>query len=73
MPDPTFYARLGRLSAVVTILPSAMGAGWILGYYVIDRYLWGFPWGTITATLLGAGLGFYEIFRLLAADQGGKK
>jgi F0F1-type ATP synthase assembly protein I len=73
MPDPSYYARLGRLSAIVTILPSTMGAGWILGYFVIDRYLGSFPWGSVAATLLGAGLGFYEIIRLLTADKGAKE
>jgi F0F1-type ATP synthase assembly protein I len=73
MPDPSFYTRMGRLSAIVTILPSTMAAGWFLGYYVIDRYLWHFPWGTLTATFVGAGVGFYEIVRLLMADQGAGK
>ena len=69
MPGPSYYARLSRLSAIVTILPATMGAGWILGYFVIDRYLGSFPWGSVTTTLLGAGVGFYEIIRLLTADK----
>jgi F0F1-type ATP synthase assembly protein I len=42
-----------------------MLAGWILGYYVADYFLGSFPWGSIIGTMLGAGLGFFEIFRLL--------
>lgn len=30
---------LARLSGVVLILPSSMAVGWLLGYYVVDRYL----------------------------------
>lgn len=70
MPDSSFYDKLGRLSAIVTILPSSMGAGWLLGYYLVDRNFGTFPWGGIVATLLGAGAGFYEIFRLLTTTGG---
>jgi F0F1-type ATP synthase assembly protein I len=42
-----------------------MLAGWVIGYYVVDRFLKSFPWGSIIMTMLGAGLGFFEIFRLL--------
>jgi len=70
VPDPSFYGKLGRLSAIVTILPSTMAGGWILGYYIIDHNFGSFPWGSVTSTLLGAVAGFYEIYRLLTADQG---
>jgi len=46
-----------------------MAAGWVLGYYVVDRLFGTFPWGAVSATLLGAGAGFYEIIRILAIDQ----
>ena len=46
-----------------------MAAGWVLGYYVVDRLFGTFPWGTVSAILLGAGAGFYEIIRILAIDQ----
>jgi len=59
------YSQLGRFSAIITLLPSSMLAGWILGYYVADYFLGSFPWGSIIGTMLGAGLGFFEIFRLL--------
>jgi F0F1-type ATP synthase assembly protein I len=67
MPDSSFYSKLGRLSGIVTILPATMGAGWIFGYYVVDRFLHSFPWGSVAATILGAGIGMYEIFKLLTA------
>ena len=69
MRDTSPYARMGRLSAIITILPAAMAGGWILGYFVVDRYLNSFPWGSIIGTFLGAAAGFYEIVRLLIQDQ----
>jgi len=66
VPDPSFYSKLGRLSAIVTILPATMGVGWIFGY-VIDRFFHSFPWGSVAASLLGAGIGLYEIFKLLTS------
>jgi F0F1-type ATP synthase assembly protein I len=57
--------RLARLSAIITILPASMAAGWIAGYFLFDRYLGSFPWGTIVGTLSGAAAGFYEIARIL--------
>ena len=71
LSEPTFYARLGRLSAIILILPSSMAGGWVLGYYLADHYLGTFPWGSILCTLLGAGAGFYEIVRLLMLDRRG--
>lgn len=67
--DSSSYARMGRLSAIITILPAAMAGGWVVGYFVVDRYMNSFPWGSIVATLLGAAAGFYEIVRLLIQDQ----
>ncbi len=58
-------AWLARLSGIVIILPASMGAGWVLGYFVVDHYLGSFPWGTVLLTLLGAGAGFREIYRML--------
>ena len=72
MPDPSFYSKLGRLSAIVTILPSAMGGGWLLGYYLIDQRLHSFPLGSVALTFLGAAAGFYEIYKILTSE-GGKK
>ena len=69
MTDPSFYARMGRLSAIVTILPATMAGGWVLGYFLIDRTLNTFPWGGIVATIFGAVAGFYEIYRLLTRDR----
>ncbi len=69
MPNPSYYSKLGRLSGIVTILPSAMGAGWLVGYFAIDRNFGTFPWGSIVLTFLGAGAGFYEIIKLLTAGK----
>jgi F0F1-type ATP synthase assembly protein I len=69
MPDRSFFARMGRLSSIVAILPSSMAVGWIVGYYVLDRHLGSFPWGSLACTLVGAGAGFYEIFRILSAER----
>jgi len=66
---PSKYTRLGRLSAIIMILPSSMLAGWLMGYFVIDRPFRIFPWGSIILTLLGAGAGFFEIIRILSADR----
>ncbi len=68
--EQSFYARLGRLSAIVTILPSGMGAGWLLGYYLVDRNFGSFPWGSLILTFIGAGVGFYEIVTLLSSNEG---
>jgi F0F1-type ATP synthase assembly protein I len=56
---------MGRLSAIIVILPSSMAAGGMLGYYLLDRFLGIYPWGTILMTLFGAGAGFYQIVKLL--------
>jgi F0F1-type ATP synthase assembly protein I len=72
MPDPSFYSRIGRLSSVIFILPSCMAVGGFLGYYVVDRYLKSYPWGTVVFVLLGAAAGFYEIVKLLILDQRSK-
>ncbi len=75
MSDPLYYSRMGRLYSIITILPASMAAGWLLGYYLMDRYVTTFPWGSLSLTLLGAGAGFYEIVKLLHADRrenGGK-
>ncbi len=69
VPDQTSLSRMGRLSSIVTILPASMAAGWVLGYYVLDRYLTKFPWGSLIFTFLGAGAGFYEIVKLLMVDR----
>jgi F0F1-type ATP synthase assembly protein I len=52
------------------ILPASMAAGWLLGYFVIDRYLSSFPWGSIVFTLFGAGVGFFEIVKILIPSRG---
>ncbi len=49
-----------------------MAAGWILGRYIIDRFFQSYPWGTISLTLVGAVVGFYEIIQILAKDQRNK-
>jgi F0F1-type ATP synthase assembly protein I len=69
MPGQTVYTRMGKLSAIVTILPASMAAGWVLGYYLVDKLFGTFPWGAVSATLLGAGAGFYEIIQILAIDR----
>ena len=68
------YARMGKLSAVMFILPSSMGGGWLVGYYLIDSWSGAYPWGSIIGVALGAAAGFYEIFRLLLKDsEGGRE
>jgi F0F1-type ATP synthase assembly protein I len=69
MPDSS-YTRLSRLSAIIMILPSGMGVGWLVGYYAVDRNFGTFPWGSVAAILIGAGAGLYEIFQLLSAERG---
>jgi len=69
MTQGRFYARVAKLSAIITILPASMAGGWILGYFIVDRYLLRYPMGTILMILLGAGAGFYEIFRILLSDR----
>jgi F0F1-type ATP synthase assembly protein I len=46
-----------------------MASGGLLGYFVLDRYLGIFPWGTILMTLFGAGAGFYQIVKLLTHND----
>ncbi len=70
MPDPSFYSKLGRLSAIVTILPSAMGAGWLLGYFLVDKVFHSFPLGSVALGFLGAAAGFIEIYKLLTSEGG---
>jgi F0F1-type ATP synthase assembly protein I len=52
------------------ILPASMAAGWLLGYFVVDRFLSSFPWGSIVFILFGAGTGFFEIVRILIPARG---
>ncbi len=68
MPDRSFYARMSRLSAIMMILPSSMGVGWLLGW-LVDRMLGTFPIAAIVMTLFGAGAGFYQIYRILSQDE----
>jgi F0F1-type ATP synthase assembly protein I len=49
-----------------------MAVGWLIGYYLIDRYFATYPWGTAILVLLGAAAGFYEIVRILILDQRSK-
>jgi F0F1-type ATP synthase assembly protein I len=49
-----------------------MAVGWIIGRFVVDRLLHVYPWGTIGFTLLGAVVGFYEVVKIVIADQGNK-
>jgi F0F1-type ATP synthase assembly protein I len=72
MPDSSFYVRIGRLSSIIFVLPSCMAVGGLLGYYVVDRYLATYPWGTVIFVLLGAAAGFYEIIKILILDQRNK-
>jgi F0F1-type ATP synthase assembly protein I len=65
-----FYAAIGRLSAIITIIPASMAGGWIMGHYLVDRFLGTGPWGGIVCLFLGAGAGFYEITKLLIRSQG---
>ena len=72
MPDSSFYARLGKLSSIIFVLPSCMAVGGLIGYYLVDRYLGSYPWGTVVFVLLGVAAGFYEIFKILIQDQRSK-
>ena len=72
MPNASFYYRIGRLSSIIFILPGCMAVGGLLGYYIIDRYLGVYPWGTVVLVLLGAAAGFYEIVKILILDQRSK-
>jgi F0F1-type ATP synthase assembly protein I len=69
MANKSVYTRVGRLSAIITILPAAMAAGWLMGYFLVDRWFGTFPWGTILLLFLGAGAGFYEIYKILTVDS----
>jgi F0F1-type ATP synthase assembly protein I len=69
MTRQDFYASLGKLSGLVTILPASMGIGWMLGYYGVDRFLGTFPWGTILMVFFGAGAGFWQIIRMLTQSR----
>jgi F0F1-type ATP synthase assembly protein I len=59
---------LARLSSIVMILPCSMAAGWLMGYFLLDRWMHIFPWGSIIFTFIGAGAGFYEIIKILTPE-----
>ncbi len=63
--EMNFYVALGKFSAVITIVPASMAAGWIFGHYLVDRVFGTGPWGAIAFLFVGAGAGFYEIAKLL--------
>jgi F0F1-type ATP synthase assembly protein I len=65
----SYYSLIGRLSAIITILPASMIAGGVVGHYVVDRLFDTTPWGAIIFILAGAGAGFYEIARILATPR----
>ena len=44
----------------------------MVGYFLVDRYLSSYPWGSLSLTLLGAGAGLYEIIKILIPDQRSK-
>lgn len=69
LPDRSFYTRFARLSSIIFALPGAMAAGYLIGRFVIDRFLPTDPWGAVGGTLAGAGAGFYETVKILMADQ----
>ncbi len=71
MPErgSSFYSALGRFSAIITIIPASMGAGWLFGHYVVDRHFGSGPWGGIACLLIGAAAGFYEIFQILFSNR----
>jgi F0F1-type ATP synthase assembly protein I len=69
MAKTSAYQRLARLSAIIMILPSCMAGSGGFGYFVVDRFGGVFPWGTVIFTLLGGGIGFYQIFRILTAKN----
>ena len=64
-----FYAAVGRLSAIITIVPASMAGGWVMGHYLVDRLLGTGPWGGLVCLFLGAGAGFYEITKLLISTR----
>jgi F0F1-type ATP synthase assembly protein I len=49
-----------------------MAVGGLMGYYLVDRYLGTYPWGTVVLVLLGVAAGFYEIIQILIRDQRSK-
>jgi len=67
--ESSFYSAVGRLSAIITIIPASMAAGWVVGHYIVDRYLDTNPWGGIVFILIGAAAGFYEIVQILAPSR----
>lgn len=71
MPErgSSFYSALGRLSAIIMIIPASMAAGWVLGHFVADRYFGTSPWGGIVFMLIGAAAGFYEIIQILVSSR----
>jgi ATP synthase protein I len=69
----SLYALIGRLSAIITILPSSMAAGWAIGHYIVDRLFGTGPWGAVVLLLIGAGAGFYQIAAILMSRRQGPK
>ncbi len=47
-----------------------MGAGWLLGYFLIDKIFHSFPLGSVALGFLGAAAGFIEIYKLLTSEGG---
>lgn len=61
--------RLAQWSSIIFLLPSAMGVGFMVGYW-LDAALGSSPWMQIIFLLLGSAAGFYQTFRILGS--GGK-
>jgi F0F1-type ATP synthase assembly protein I len=71
MASTRLAQSIGRLSAIIFILPSSMAGGAALGYFAVDPHLGTYPWGTIVLTMAGAGAGFYQIVRILTGERDG--
>ena len=56
--------RLAELSSLGLILPSSIGVGLFLGYF-LDRWLGTAPWLLLIFTVLGIVSGLLSLFRAL--------
>ena len=57
------YRRMGDAWMIATILPAAIGLGYLIGTG-LDRLFGCYPWGTIAFSALGIVAGFREVIRI---------
>lgn len=61
-----FFRLLGVASTVGINLVISTFIGFVIGYFLLDRFLNTFPWFTIIFLILGIAAGFKYLFKIVS-------